>query len=214
MSQLKTKLPTDSWISSTWDEFIEVSNDPIHPKAKFYYYDGHLRLEMTPIGPDHADDNNIVGTLVNLFGISKRVAIRGLTNCSYRKSGIREAQPDISYYIGDRVSLKPSGSSVVDLDIYPPPDLVIEIASTSLSDDIGSKRLLYEEMSVSEYWIVDVKQARIIAFEIISSNGSQRIVQSKVLPGLNLALIEEALKRSRYQDNSQVGSWFMAILIN
>ncbi len=147
-------------------------------------------------------------------GIAKKVSIRGLTNCSYRKTGIREAQPDISYYIGDRVSLKPSGSSVVDLDIYPPPDLVIEIASTSLSDDIGAKRLLYEEMAISEYWVVDVKQARIIAFEIITNNGSQRIVQSKVLPGLNLALIEEALKRSRYQDNSQVGSWFMAILIN
>lgn len=214
MSQLKTKLPTESWIPSTWDEFIGVSNAPIHTKTKFYYHNGHLRLEMTPIGPDHADDNNIIGTLVNLFGIAKKVSIRGLTNCSYRKTGIREAQPDISYYIGDRVSLKPSGSSVVDLDIYPPPDLVIEIASTSLSDDIGAKRLLYEEMAISEYWVVDVKQARIIAFEIITNNGSQRIVQSKVLPGLELKFIEEALQRSRYQDNSQVGSWFMAILIN
>jgi hypothetical protein len=50
--------------------------------------------------------------------------------------------------------------------------------------------------------LVDVKQARIIAFEIITNNGSQRIVQSKVLPGLDLKLIEEALQCSRYQDNS------------
>ncbi len=39
----------------------------------------------------------------------------------------------------------------IDLDIYPPPTLVIEVANTSLADDQGEKRLLYEAMNVSEY---------------------------------------------------------------
>ncbi len=57
--------------------------------------------------------------------------------CSYRKPGVREAQPDVSYYLGERALLAPQGSSVVNLDQVPPPDLAIEIADTSLNDDLG-----------------------------------------------------------------------------
>jgi len=35
--------------------------------------------------------------------------------------------------------------SSIDLDIYSPPDLVIEVANISLPDDKGEKRLLYED---------------------------------------------------------------------
>jgi Uma2 family endonuclease len=83
------------------------------------------------------------------------------------------------------VQLAPTGSSVVNLDSNPAPDLAIEIAYTSLSDDLGEQRILYEDLEVAEYWVVDVKKARITAFTIIASGGSQRISVSEVLPGLN-----------------------------
>lgn len=54
-----------------------------------------------------------------------------MVNCSYRKRGMRAVQPDVSYYIGSRVTLAPTQSSIVDLDNNQPPDLVIEIADTS-----------------------------------------------------------------------------------
>lgn len=75
---------------------------------------------------------------------------------------------------------------------------------------MGKKRLLYEELGVAEYWVVDVDQAQIIAFNILENLGSQRITKSQVLPGLDIALLEEALQRSREQDNTQVSTWFMA----
>jgi Uma2 family endonuclease len=129
-------------------------------------------------------------------------------NCSYRKTGVREAQPDASYYIGGAIA--PTGSSVVDLDNNSPPDLVIEIADTSLADDLGQKRLLYEDLAVNEYWVVDVKKVQITAFKIIPNGGSQRISESNVLPGLAIALLEEGLRRSRETDNTSVASWFLA----
>ena len=82
--------------------------------------------------------------------------------------------------------------------------------TAALADDIGEKRLLYEELKVAEYWVVDVQKSEIIAFAIISDNGSRRIVRSEVLPGLTIALLEEALRRSRIQDQSQVGAWLLA----
>lgn len=210
MIELQTKLPTDTWVVATWDEYIQAIEDPVYEKAKCYYYNGQVRIEMPPVGPDHADDNGIVALLIYSFGIAKAIKMRVKVNCSYRKTGVRECQPDISYYIGERVKLAPTGSSVVNLDNNQPPDLAIEIADTSLSDDLGEKRLLYEEVGVKEYWVVDVKKARITAFKIIANNGSQRISESEVLPGLAISLLEEALQRSRQQDNTEVGTWFLA----
>lgn len=210
MNQLHTQLPTDTWVAATWDEFIQAIENPACEKAKGYYHNGQLRIEMPPVGPDHADNNGIIVILVNLFGIAKAIPMRLRVNCSYRKTGVREAQPDASYYIGERVQLAPIGSSVVDLDSNQPPDLAIEIADTSLSDDLGEKRILYEDLSVAEYWVVDVKKARITAFRIIANGGSQRISESNVLPGLGIPLLEEALRRSRQMDNTAVGAWFLA----
>jgi Putative restriction endonuclease len=72
-----------------------------------------------------------------------------------------------------------------------------------------AKRMLYEELGVSEYWIVDVQKAKIIAFKIIANRGSERLTESEVLPGLKFALLEEGLRRSRETDHTEVGSWFL-----
>ena len=210
MSELQTKLPTDTWVDCTWDEFIQVIEDQVYAKANCYYYNDQLRIEMPPVGPDHAGDNGIIAILINLFGIAKGIPMRLRVNCSYRKPGVREGQPDASYYVGERVHLAPRGSSVVNLDSNPPPDLAIEVADTSLADDLGQKRLLYEDLAVAEYWVVDVKKARITAFKIVPNGGSQRISESNVLPGLAIALLEEGLRLSREIDNTSVGAWFLA----
>ncbi|NJL43450.1 MAG: Uma2 family endonuclease [Pseudanabaena sp. SU_2_4] len=209
MNTLEAKLQTDVWIASTWEEYIEAIDNPAYEKARCYYHNNQMRIEMSPVGADHADHNGIIVILVNLFGIAKAIPLRLFVNCSYRKTGIRESQPDASYYIGERVKVSPSGSSVVNLDRELPPDLAIEVANTSLSDDLGAKRILYEDLGVSEYWVVDVSKAKITAFRIIPG-GSQRINESEVLPGLAFSLLEEGLRRSRQEDNSTVGAWFFA----
>ncbi len=89
------------------------------------------------------------------------------------------------------------------------PDLAIEVADSSLVDDLGTKRMIYEELGVSEYWVVDVQKAQVIAFKIIANRGSERLTESQVLPGLKVALLEEGLRRSRQTDNTEVGNWFL-----
>ena len=69
--------------------------------------------------------------------------------------------------------------------------------------------MLYEEVGVAEYWVVDVKNARVIAFKIIASGGSHRITESQVLPGLKMALLEAGLQRDRTSENTEVCTWFL-----
>ena len=187
-----------------------MADDPAYNKAKCYYRNGQMRIETISVGPDYSRDNPIALFAINLFCTIKGISLNGLDNCSYRKTGVRECQPDVSYYIGETAQLAPSGSSIASLDVTPPPDLVIEVADSTLADDIGEKRLLYEELKVAEYWVADVQKSQIIAFAIIADNGSRRIFQSEVLPGLTIAVLEEALRRSRTEDQAQVGAWLLA----
>lgn len=67
-------------------------------------------------------------------------------------------------------------------------------------------------MAVAEYWVVDVKKARITAFKIVPNSGSQRISESVVLPGLDFALLEEGLQSSRQTDHTSVAAWFLSYI--
>ncbi|HEY9599066.1 MAG TPA: Uma2 family endonuclease [Cyanophyceae cyanobacterium] len=209
MSELQTKLPSDTWVAASWDEYIRVIENPAYKKAKGYYYNGHLRIEMPPVGNDHASDHSIVTHAVHLFAGVKGIDLNGKDNCTYRKIGFQEAQPDASFYIGKNAEVVPWGTSIIDLNLYPPPELVIEVAKTSLSDDKGEKRLLYEDLGVSEYWISDVDNVRVIAFAI-EKGGSRRITESLILPGLSMSLLEEALRRTRQMNHGKVSSWLLA----
>jgi Uma2 family endonuclease len=208
MSQLKTSILTDTWVKATWDEYLQAIDELDSEKAKGYYYDGCYRIEMTPLGTEHAKDHHIVFLAVSLYAILRRIPLNGFDACSYRKTGVREVQPDISYYIGEKANVIPHGTSIIDLDRYPAPDLVIEISKSTLPDDLGKKRLLYEDLGVAEYWVVDVVNAQVIAFKMIEG-GSQRIDRSQILPGLDISLLNEALRRTRESNHSQVGQWLM-----
>jgi len=208
MNQTQTQLPTDTWVTATWQEYIQTIQDPTYEKAKSYYHKGKLRIEMSPVGNDHANDHAVITIAVGLFAATRNINLNFKDNCTYRKTGLRESQPDVSCYIAENANIIPRGTSIIDLDIYPPPNLVIEVANTSLADDQGEKRLLYEAMNVSEYWIVDVQNLEIIAFAV-ANGGSRKINQSQVLPGLAISLLEEALQRSCQTNQGQVYPWLL-----
>lgn len=208
MSDVKTALPTDTWVKATWEEYLWQVEQPDYEKAKGYYLDGWMRAEMLPVGFDHSRDHGTLALGVALFCILRGIPLTILDNCSFRKVGKREFQPDLSYYIGTSARLIPTGTNIVDLDRYPPPDLAIEIGKTTIVDDRTTKRTLYEEAGVKEYWAVDVENLSIYAFEMID-RGSRRIDRSQVLPGLAMLCLEEALQQSRSVDQSQVGAWLM-----
>ncbi len=209
MNKTQTQIPTDTWITATWQEYIQTIEDQTYQKAKSYYNNGKLRIEMSPLGNKHSLYHAVIITAINLFAAIKNINLSCRDNCTYRKTGFREAQPDVSYYIGENADVIPWETSIIDLDIYPPPTLVIEVANTSLADDKGEKRLLYEALNVAEYWIVDVQNVEILAFAV-ADRGSKKINQSQVLPGLAISLLEEALQRTRQTNQTQVYAWLLS----
>ena len=161
------------------------------------------------IGSDHAYDHGTMVFAVVLYCTLAAIPATGLINCSYVKTGVQGCQPDISYYIGEIAALAPRSSSIVSLDESPVPNLVIEISSSTLQDDLGKNRLLYEQLGTQEYWIVDVQEVKIIALEMLENGGSRQITQSNLLGGLAIADLEEALKLSRDKSQTEVGAWIL-----
>jgi len=114
--------------------------------------------------------------------------------------------------ISDFVSLCKSDmlptNSPIDLGEFAPPKLVVEFGATSLNDDLGRKRLLYERAEIKEYWVIDVNAGDAIAFAV-AERRSGEIQDSLVLPGLAIALVEEALKRSQTEDDGEINRWLL-----
>ncbi len=210
MTLLQVPTILDSWQPASWEDFIKIADDPDSAKLKGYYYEGNMRFEPMSTGSDHSKDHTIIILGVGLFASLQGIPINGHDGCSYRKHRFNEFQPDISYYIGESADVIPWGTRVIDLEQYPLPNLVIEISDTSLKDDLGAKRLQYEDLGIAEYWIVNVQARQILAFAIAPDSSIRRVRESQVLPGLKLEILEQALQRSLQENQSATTAWLMA----
>ena len=204
------KFSTDIWQPIDWQIFYKLTNQPEYENGRFYYDHGYMKIEINPLGANHGRDNSVVARLISLFATFKNIPVVEYTNTSYRKKEIQECQPDSSFYLGRINNLPPRNNSPIDLDKYEPPTLVIEISSTTLNDDLGQKRLLYERLGVGEYWVIDTNSSNVIALGMIDS-GSKEIRVSQVLPSLEISVVVEALKLSLTTDDGEVNRWLIKL---
>jgi hypothetical protein len=61
---------------------------------------------------------------------------------------------------------------------------------------------------VREYWVDDLNVGDVIALAI-ADGLSGRIRESRALPGLAIALVEEALKRTKMEDDTKINLWLL-----
>jgi Uma2 family endonuclease len=201
-------LPTDAWVAATWADYLEVLQHLDLPESRAYFDAGWLRIETMPIGFAHGRDNSLLAAIVSLYCTCKDLPFLTVTNGSFRKAGERECQPDLAFYIGNNLPEIPRSNQAVDITLYPSPTLAVEVASTTLSDDLGQKRLLYERIGVSEYWVVNVEASQVIAFAI-SAGGSRQIQTSLVLPGLEMTVVDQVLRNGQTQDDRVINRWLL-----
>lgn len=212
-SPILQTIPIDTWVDATWEDFLTFADDPTLSGSRFYYDRGYMKIEMSPLGSAHGQDNTILSTLINLYAAIKTIPIKGLTNTTFRKTGIREAQPDLAFYVGEGLRFPPYQNAPVNLDECDPPTLVVEIAASSLEDDRDRKQKLYQRLGVREYCVVNVNQCEVIA-TILSKTDVTTIQQSQVLPGLAIDFVEAALRRSRTEDDGAISRWLLMTFQN
>ena len=206
---LAKNFATDTWWGKTsWEDYIALTENPAYVDGRFYYHHGLVRIEMSPLGPRYGRQHSILSKAVSLFATIKGIRIVEFANTSFRKTGIGEFQPDLAFYIDSGLRVPPASDEPIDLEEYDPPTLVVEIGSDTVSDDLGRKRLLYEQSGIQEYWVDDLNVGEVIALAIANGR-SGRVMESQVLPGLAIAQVEAALKHSLTEDDTKINLWLL-----
>lgn len=208
---IQQAIQTDTWVNATWDEFVATMEEPQFEESRGYFDNNDMRVEMAPLGAGHGRQNSVLSKVVSLFTMLQTIRIVEFVNCSFYKTETRSCQPDIAFYIGEEFQLPPQDNAPINVDIFGPPSLVIELGASSFKDDLGAKRLLYERLGVAEYWVVNVVERKLIAFAIANGRSGE-VKTSEVLPRLDIALVEEVLGRSQTEDDSTLMRWLMDTL--
>ncbi|NEP47200.1 MAG: Uma2 family endonuclease [Okeania sp. SIO2H7] len=81
------------------------------------------------------------------------------------------------------------------------PDLVGEVADTTLATDLDEKKALYADLKIPEYWVIDIKGKRAIAFRLQDDGKYQECEESVALSGLPISLLGETLERLEAGNN-------------
>lgn len=211
MTLSTAQIQTDTWVNATWDEFTTLMDDPLYEEGRGYFDNDTMRIEMAPLGRGHARQNSLISQVISLYGMLRNLRVVGLMNCSIYQPGERGCQPDMAFYIGADFQIPPQDNAPIDVTVFGPPTLAIEISGSTFKDDLGAKRLLYERLGVAEYWVVNVTEQKVIAFEVRDRHSGE-VSTSTVLPGLEIARVEEALHRSQTEDDSTLLRWLMETL--
>jgi Uma2 family endonuclease len=162
-------------------------------------------------GPGHSGFSDLMTIIFGFWAyLHSDIVFQSYGRCLIDLPETHACAPDLVLYKGEDIPKWKSGEPRrIDLKRHRVPDLVGEIADTSLSLDLDEQKRLYASLGISEYWVIDVKGARLFAFGLMESGEYEPIVISQVLEGLPIDLLEQTLERLSEETNTAAASWFM-----
>ena len=198
-----------SWRSATWSEYLERVENLDEQERVFFNLDT-IWIDMGNEGINHARFNELF-TLIFGFWFARQTDVKFdlLGGCVMEKPQTQSAAPDKVLYVGgDSPRWKSGEPRRVNLDLWRVPDLVAEIADTTLATDLDEKKQLYLALGIPEYWVIDVKGRQVLAFRLVDGKYEQ-CSESVALTGLPIELLEQTLDRMD-NENGNAALWFAA----
>lgn len=202
-----------TWEKATWEEYVQIRDHhevSDAPRVKLFFHDSELLVDdMGWEGIDHSEVRELI--LFLLFCLLDQYPQRAtcLGGCLLDKEGLDAASPDLVLYLGeDYPKYKKGGPRRIDLNRWRVPDLVGEVADTTLASDLDQKKRLYASLGISEYWVISVQDSQVFFFYLNEHSQYERIEVSKTLPKLNKTLLEVCILKLDDMTNMEVARWF------
>ncbi len=211
MTTLATPKPLSSISTSqsaTWEEYLHHVEDSESQEERIFFNLGKLWIDMGNEGINHARFNELFTLILGFwFANQSEIQFDLLGGCVIEKPKTQGAAPDKMVYVGGgSPQWQPGEPRRVNLDKWRVPDLVAEIADTTLAIDLDEKKQLYLALGIPEYWVIDVKGRQVLAFRLVDGKYHQ-ISESVALTGLPIDLLEQTLDRLD-NDNGNAALWF------
>ena len=202
-----------SWRSATWAEYLQRIENLGEQERVFFNLDT-IWIDMGNEGINHARFNELF-TLIFGFWFARQTDVQFdlLGGCVMEKPQTQSAAPDKVLYVGgDSPRWKSGEPRRVNLDLWRVPDLVAEIADTTLATDLDEKKQLYLALGIPEYWVIDVKGRQVLAFRLVDGKYEQ-CSESVALTGLPIDLLEQTLEQMN-NANGNAALWFATQIQN
>jgi hypothetical protein len=143
---------------ATWQDYVAIRDGDINWQ-KIAFNQGWLWADMGTEGPNHASFSDLLTMIFGFWAfLHPQMPLQSYGRCLIERPETQACAPDLVLYKGDNIPRwQPSEPRRISLDRHRLPDLVGEIADTSLSLDLDEQKQLYAQLGIAEYWVVDVK---------------------------------------------------------
>ena len=172
-----------------WDDYERLLQGLVdRPHLRLSYDCGRLEI-MTPL-PEHEEYARFIDLLVYVWSDTHDLKVQSYGGATWKRRRLRKAvEPDACYYVtnADRVI----GKRKFDLEVDPPPDIVVEI---DITNETLGKFPLYAALGVPEIWRYDDEK---FYFYELAGKGYREISASRAFSGLTPAMLAEALEQSK-----------------
>lgn len=198
-----------TWQPATWEEYLSV-RDSAPDRVRLFFNDGYLLADdMGGEGINHSKVCDLFVMLLAFWFAATEQIAESLGRCLLEKPPQRACVPDLVLYVGDRIPQWSEGEPRrIDLTQWRVPDLVGEIADTTLASDLDEKKQLYAALGIPEYWVIDVLGKRVIAFRLQENGKYLQCVESVALAGLPIVLLEQTIDLLTKSTNITAANWF------
>ena len=169
-----------------WETFVDLAEQRRGSVPRMTFDNGVLEL-MSPLR-QHENIGRLIGRLVETYTEVLGIEIQSVASTTFKRKDLQKAfEADESYYIQHAEEIRPKEE--VDLELDPPPDLVIEVEITSSAI---RKLKLFAAMGVPEVWRHDGERLQMYALQ---DDHYESIDCSKSLPGLTPTAINLILNK-------------------
>ena len=176
-----------------WETYERLLEDHLDSSAPRFTYDQGVLEIMSP-SAEHQWYNRLISDLVKLLARKMRIDLLDLGSTTFKLAWEKQGfEPDSCFYVTHIREVR--GKERIDMEVDPPPDIVVEVLVTHPSI---SKFPLCAELEIPEIWTYDGSR---LAMYGLRGTEYVEIALSGVLRGLNAKQLGEFLELGKTLDS-------------
>jgi Uma2 family endonuclease len=184
-----------------WDDYERLLEDLAdRPRLRVSYDCGRLEI-VSPL-PEHEKYARFIDDVVRAFADAYGLEVEKLGHTTWKRRALAKGvEADACYYI--RNAQRVIGKRTIDLDSDPPPDIAVEIDTTT---DSSKKFRIFAALAIPELWTYDGHA--VVMYQRDEAADYTVTPSSRFLRGLTGPMLAEALESSKTHGQTKALSEF------
>lgn len=140
-----------------WESYLAIGQ-AFQDRAGLHLTYNQGTLEFMTLSFEHERCKYLLGRLVDTLAEELDISLGGVGSTTFQREDLeRGLEPDQCYYLENLPRVR--GKKRIDLDVDPPPDLVLEVDITRSSKE---RLVIYASMGVPEVWRFDGETLQVL----------------------------------------------------